>query len=46
MAEMGKRYTCETCGNQVLTIKAGSGELQCCGKPMGTMDPKPIPSGD
>jgi len=46
MTEIGKRYTCESCGTQVLAIKAGDGELECCSAPMVLMDPKPIPSGD
>jgi desulfoferrodoxin-like iron-binding protein len=46
MAEMGKRYRCEQCGTEVLTIKAGEGQLVCCSQPMVTPDPKPIPSGD
>ena len=46
MTEMGKRYRCETCGTEVLTIKPGDGQLACCGKPMAPMDPKAIPSGD
>jgi len=27
-------YKCEVCGNQVVLIKKGGGELVCCGKPM------------
>jgi desulfoferrodoxin-like iron-binding protein len=46
MSELGKRYTCEKCGAVVLAIKAGDGQLECCGQPMTTDDPKPIPSGD
>lgn len=46
MTEIGKRYFCESCGTQVLAIKAGDGNLQCCSKPMSTLEPKPIPSGD
>ena len=46
MAEMGKRYRCEKCGTEVLAVKAGDGELQCCSQPMSLQDPKAIPSGD
>jgi desulfoferrodoxin-like iron-binding protein len=46
MAEMGKRYRCETCGTEVLATKAGEGQLQCCSQPMTAVDPKAIPSGD
>ena len=46
MAELGKRYRCENCGNEVLVVKAGEGGLQCCGRDMVLPDPKPIPSAD
>ena len=32
--DMGKRYTCGTCGAQVIVTKAGDGGLQCHGAPM------------
>ena len=32
--EMGKRYTCDTCGAQVIVTKAGAGALVCHGQPM------------
>jgi len=46
MSEMGKRYHCEKCGAEILVIKGGDGELQCCSQPMSTAEPKAIPSGD
>jgi desulfoferrodoxin-like iron-binding protein len=30
----GEHYTCEICGNEVETTKAGGGVLVCCGVPM------------
>lgn len=46
MAEMGRRYRCESCGTEVLATKGGDGELSCCSQPMKVVDPKAIPSGD
>ena len=28
--QLGKRYTCETCGSSVLCTKSGDGEIECC----------------
>ena len=30
----GEKYRCNVCGNEVVVIKAGGGELVCCGQPM------------
>ena len=30
----GEKYRCNVCGNQVMVIKVGGGELVCCGKSM------------
>lgn len=43
---LGKRYTCSECGGQVLVTKPGDGDLECHGKPMEIMAPKPLPSSD
>jgi desulfoferrodoxin-like iron-binding protein len=43
---LGKRYSCATCGSEVLCTKAGAGEIVCCGKPMKTQEAKAIPSSD
>jgi desulfoferrodoxin-like iron-binding protein len=43
---LGKRYSCATCGSEVLCTKAGTGEVVCCGKPMKTQEAKAIPSSD
>jgi desulfoferrodoxin-like iron-binding protein len=33
-SQLGKIYVCAQCGAQFIVTKAGSGDLQCCGKPM------------
>jgi hypothetical protein len=43
---LGKRYTCEECGAQVLIVKSGEGALECHGKEMEIAAPKPLPSSD
>jgi hypothetical protein len=43
---LGKRYTCEECGAQVLVTKAGDGALACHDRVMEVMQPKPLPSSD
>ena len=37
MAGIGEVYKCDTCGNIVLVVHGGAGELVCCGKPMRLM---------
>jgi Desulfoferrodoxin, N-terminal domain len=37
---------CETCGAEVLCIKAGDGEVACCAVPMKLLQPKVLPSAD
>ena len=32
--EVGDKYICNICGNEVTLTKAGGGELVCCGQPM------------
>ncbi len=44
--ELGKRFTCNECGTQVLCTKRGGGQVACCGKPMELQQPKPLPSAD
>jgi len=34
MAEEGKTYVCELCGQEVKVTKAGVGTLVCCNQPM------------
>jgi superoxide reductase len=38
MAEQGKTYKCEICGQVVKVIESGAGELVCCGEPMVKID--------
>ncbi len=44
--QLGKRFQCESCGSEVLCIKAGEGGIACCGNPMELMQPKVLPSAD
>ncbi len=44
--QLGKRFTCEKCGSEVLCIKPGDGAVECCGVPMELMQPKVLPSAD
>jgi desulfoferrodoxin-like iron-binding protein len=32
--QIGKRYSCAKCGNELIVTKGGEGALQCCGQPM------------
>ncbi|MBC7098320.1 desulfoferrodoxin FeS4 iron-binding domain-containing protein [Candidatus Bipolaricaulota bacterium] len=34
MAEQGKVYVCDICGQEVKVLKAGAGTLVCCDQPM------------
>jgi len=31
---VGEKYRCNVCGNEVTVTKVGGGELVCCGEPM------------
>ena len=44
--QLGKRYTCETCGSSVLCTKSGEGEIDCCEKTMEIQEPRKLPSSD
>jgi desulfoferrodoxin-like iron-binding protein len=35
--EVGQKFRCNVCGNEVEVTKAGGGELVCCGEPMELM---------
>lgn len=37
MIKQREVYKCDTCGNIVMVMHAGNGELVCCGKPMKLM---------
>lgn len=43
---LGKRYKCATCGQEVLCVTAGDGEIECCGQPMDVQGAKQLPSAD
>ena len=32
--QVGEKYRCNICGNEVEVIKVGGEELVCCGQPM------------
>lgn len=32
--EVGEKFKCNICGNEVEVIEVGGGELVCCGQPM------------
>lgn len=34
MTGVGQTYKCNICGNTVVVLKSGVGELVCCGQPM------------
>ena len=38
ISEVGKKYLCPLCGNEVEVTKAGGGELVCCGQLMEAVD--------
>ncbi|WP_160330427.1 hypothetical protein [Sphaerimonospora mesophila] len=46
MMQLGKRYTCGSCGSVVLCCTAGPGEVHCCGQTMAPMEAKSLPSSD
>ncbi|MCD9625172.1 hypothetical protein [Rhabdothermincola salaria] len=43
---VGKRYSDEESGLEVLCSKAGEGALACAGRPMPVKGAKPLPSSD
>lgn len=48
MLGVGKRYTCASCGTQVLVTKPGQedAEVTCCGAPVAAEEPKQVASSD
>jgi hypothetical protein len=44
--QLGKRFTCEVCGTEVLCTKAGDGDPSCHDKEMTLQAPKQLPSSD
>ena len=45
-SQLGKRYRCQTCGTEILCIKAGQGVVTCCEQEVQLQEPKAIPSSD
>jgi len=43
---LGKRYTDDEAGIELLCTKPGPGSLACDGRPMGIKKAKPLPSSD
>ena len=45
--ELGKRYTCDSCGAGCMVLKPSTaGVLTCCGEPMTLQEAKKLPSSD
>ena len=36
--DVGEKFRCNICGNEVTVTKMGGGELVCCGEPMEKME--------
>jgi desulfoferrodoxin-like iron-binding protein len=36
--KVGERYKCNVCGNEILVVRVGGGELVCCNQPMEKTD--------
>lgn len=45
MTQLHQVYRCEVCGNMVVMVHAGRGQLVCCGKPMVLMPEKTEDAG-
>ncbi|WP_200827008.1 hypothetical protein [Thermomonospora echinospora] len=43
---LGKRYTDEDSGLQVMCTRGGAGELAADGRPLQMMNPRPLPASD
>lgn len=44
--QIGKRYTCLSCGVEVMCVKKGDGRFTCHGAAMEMVTAKPLPSSD
>jgi superoxide reductase len=40
MAQKKEVYRCESCGNVIMVLTSGEGELSCCGNPMVLVEEK------
>ncbi len=36
--QVGEKYVCNICGNEVIVTKVGGGTLVCCGQDMGRIN--------
>lgn len=45
MTQRGEIYRCNVCGNMVEVVRAGAGELVCCGQPMERLGEKTQEAG-
>ncbi len=45
-SQLGKRYSCQVCGTEVLSVKAGEGVVTCCDKEVEVKQPRELPSSD
>jgi hypothetical protein len=43
---LGKRYTCASCGSEVLVTRVGAGHVVCHDAPMAMAQTKQLPSSD
>ena len=46
MAQLGKRFRCESCGTEILCTKAGDGSPVCCDVEMQLQEPNTQKSSD
>lgn len=44
--DLGKRYVCQECGAIYLVVKAGTGTIECHGRPAAQHTAKQLPSSD
>jgi hypothetical protein len=44
--QVGKRYTCPTCGLELMCVRKGAGRFTCHDAPMELVGTKPLPSSD
>jgi hypothetical protein len=43
---VGKRYRCESCGTEIICVRAGKGRVACHGLAMALLAAKPLPATD
>jgi hypothetical protein len=45
-SELGKRYACSVCNQEIICLKGGTGVITCCDKPVEQVEPRKLPSSD